>query len=264
MKYRFPKSPIDRQEPKGWPTNVMGDWMTYSAISEARHWFLPHIPSGILVAHNPTTPSPPASALLSALGKVKGLSFDDAPVSDVPAGTAWLMIAPKPSGLRSIIPRAFRPSIDALNNLAKFAWTNTIIVYDPRDSFDAGILSGQIASVLNGVKALNTNLPAWMLHEMGFREGVTIAATPSSSAAIRAGYTQDSKWIRWREIDDQRTALIGELGKAGIVAEMGWLSSSAPFGWIVVKIGSSPGRETLRRYEETQFEETRRFHPTNR
>lgn len=266
MKIRpFRNSLPTEPEPKNWPQNGLGDWLTYSALMQSRTFFLPQRLSGILVAHNPKALSLPASALISALGNVKGLQFTDLRTPDTPTGTAWLMIAPKPSfGLRSFIPRAFHPSIDASNNLSKFAWTNANIIPDPQDSFDTVRLSEQIAAVLNGVKMLNTNLPAWMLNERPFGEGVTVEATASLTAAKRAGYTEDSRWMRWREVDQQRTALVEELNGAGIAAEKGWLGPSAPFGWIVIRIGPSPGREALRRHQEMQFEETNLFHFLNK
>lgn len=261
MKVRpFLNQVLDEPEPKNWPKERFGDWLTYSASTTSREFFLPQKLSGVLAAHNSTNPCAPASAIISAFGKVEGLLFTDLTAPDVPPGIALLLIAPKPSvGLRSILPRAFHPSVDDSNGLAKFAWTNTVIVSDPLDTFDAKSLSEQIGAVLKGATTLGTNPPAWARGGTPFREGVSVEATLSSESARRAGYTDEARLALWHNIVEQRMALVDVLNGATIEAEMGWLDPSAPFGWIVIRVGPSPGKEAVRRHQEMEFHRLRFF-----
>jgi hypothetical protein len=218
---------------------------------------------GIMIGLNARTPMPPAEALHSALAKIGEIQVPYWFSPDLPTGVTFLIVAPKPTiGFRSVVPRMFQPSTAFSNNLARFSWTNTVVVHDPADEFDAARLSAQIAAALKGVVPFTTNSTPWLAQKrLPFFEGVEVEArlTPVEPPSNLS----DEKWRtlmqRGEQVREQADALVSELNKAGVTARRSFATRPTPFGWINVKVGKNPTRERIRQVQESDFLMTNRF-----
>jgi hypothetical protein len=261
---KIPRKPIwIPPEPPNWPKQY-GDWRTMHLMRLSRSEVVPTKLRGVIVVHNPMASSSAADILLAALRQIEGIHLTDFRAMDFPTGEVWLVVAQKPPiGFeRPFGPRVFQPTVEASNNLAKFSWTNTVVIPDPADESDAARLAAQIAATLGDVASFTTNSMPWLAtNSFPFFDGVIVKVRPFISrdksldeetlAARRRSEVQEQ---------EQADALVAELNKAGIGARRGAAGSDVPFGWIIVRVGRNPTREQTRSFQESEFSSTNRFH----
>ncbi|HUA38244.1 MAG TPA: hypothetical protein VMA35_07565 [Candidatus Sulfopaludibacter sp.] len=207
---RIEREPIKTPEPMLTSTNWNNRWL-----------------HGLAVVHN--TKQFPASAntlylAISQINCVPHGSLVDFAVGDFPTDEVWLVIAPRPPiGMENtLVPRDFEPTQSDLTALSKFSWTNTVVVSDSKDNFDASRLASQIKSAIG--KNAETNFLFWR-NVNWFRDGVEIWVSRGSSSLV----------------DEQADALQSALNNAKINT-VKYATSTIPSGWLLIRVGPMPTR----------------------
>jgi hypothetical protein len=229
-----------------------------------RFYRFPKTLHGVLVIHNSKAVSPTARILLGALKKLPEMQLTDIQFTDSPTNEVWLVIATKPPlvSVRSLLPRKFIATQESSNLLARFSWTNTVVVVDPSDKADAATLASQIANSLPGLAKFSSNSMPWLKpYDRPFEDGVVVETPFWRLINQTNGYTElDNKMRRLQdELLRQGEALVDELQKRNIAAKRDWPPRKEPFDWIIVRVGPKPTREESRRAQDDFFSKTNRI-----